>query len=111
MKVAIAASMLLTGCVFQPTLMNLKLGADAISYATTKKSTNDNIASAVTEKDCDTFNLLDNGKSYCRVKKVYVAPPALPKGGLTVTWIKTEAVNKVVTKQKRKYNVKRYKSK
>lgn len=89
LKAAIAASLVLSGCVFQPTLMNMKFAADVVSYATTKKSTNDNIASAVTEKDCDTFNLLENGKSYCRVKMVYQAPP---RGGLTATWRKSDYV-------------------
>lgn len=70
--------------------MNLKLGADVVSYAATKKSTNDNLASAITEKDCDTLNLLDD-KSYCVTKVVY-DPPS--RNGLKVTWRKSDVMER-----------------
>lgn len=91
LKVVIVTSLLLSGCFFEPTLMNLKLGADVVSYASTKKSVNDNIASAIIQKDCDTFNLLEKDKPYCRIKMVYNPPP---RNGLKVTWVTLEVKSK-----------------
>ena len=81
----ILIALLLTSCGFEPTLFNLKMAADGVSYAATGKTTNDNVASAVTHKDCDTFNLLEKDKAYCRVKVSYNPPP---RNGLKVTWVK-----------------------
>ena len=99
--------LLLTGCVFQPTIFNMKLVADGASYVATGKSTTDNVASSVTQKDCDTFNLLDKDKTYCMDKKVVVEPPKVVvveppnRNGLKVKWRKPDVRHMATTTEKR----------